>query len=149
MTATVSAAVALADLAALEPLVRAHIDYERAAVVLPDDWAARTATLVAAGKLVVFAARSGGEQVGYASVTTDVATWTGQAFAHLDCLFVAREYRGGGVGRLLVDAVAHYARGRGHGELQWQTPGWNADAVRFYERLGATHRPKERFALVL
>ena len=34
-------------------------------------------------------------------------------------------------------------------EIQWQTPEWNADAARFYRRLGATETVKRRFALEL
>ncbi len=90
-----------------------------------------------------------GEAVGYASVTLDWATLAAQPFAHLDCLYLRESARGQGAGRLLVDAVTHFAREQGCLNLQWQTPHWNADAIRFYQRLGALSQAKERFVLGL
>ncbi|MEV1128784.1 GNAT family N-acetyltransferase [Agromyces sp. NPDC049794] len=140
---------AVEECAAIQPLVQAHIDYERSSTVMPADWSITVGQLIAAGDLVIVVAWLGASAVGYASVTTDVATWSGRRFAHLDCLFVAERYRGANIGRLLVDAVAEHVRSLGLQELQWQTPDWNTGAIRFYERLGATHRPKARFALTL
>jgi len=145
----VAPAVVAADLRNIRPLVAAHAAFERSAVAIPTDWAERTARLIAVGRLAVFVARDGLEAVGYASTTTDVATWTGEEYTHVDCVFVAEAHRGGGVGRLLLDAATHQARSRGHRELQWQTPQWNTAAIGFYERLGATHQSKERFTLPL
>ena len=68
---------------------------------------------------------------------------------HLDCLFVDAAFRGGGIGRSLVDAVCVVARSLNIDELQWQTPQWNASAQRFYARLGASARAKTRFTLRL
>jgi GNAT superfamily N-acetyltransferase len=67
------------------------------------------------------------------------ATWT-------VCSSRAGE-RGRSVGRLLVDAVAQWCREHGLGELQWQTPVWNEDAIRFYRQLGASDRAKAQFTL--
>ena len=84
------------------------------------------------------------------AIPTDWAERTARLIAvgHL-AVFVAEAHRGGGVGRLLLDAATHQARSRGHRELQWQTPQWNTAAIGFYERLGATHTSKERFTLAL
>jgi hypothetical protein len=46
-----------------------------------------------------------------------------------------------------MDSVVQMARQRGLGEMQWQTPQWNADASRFYRRRGASEQVKLRFAL--
>ena len=146
---TITPASDVEDCRALRPLVRAHITFERGAAVVPDDWERSTAHLLQRGELVLLTARVDGDPVGYASMTTDVETWTATTFAHLDCLFVLEEHRGAGIGRRLVLAVVDDARNRGCGELQWQTPHWNASAIRFSERLGATHTPKARFRLVL
>jgi hypothetical protein len=32
-------------------------------------------------------------------------------------------------------------------EVQWQTPAWNTAPIQFYDRLGATGKPKIRFSL--
>lgn len=151
MTVTVSIAKALTieECAAIRPLVQAHIEYEQSDVILPDDWAGRTAQLASAGKIIVLVARAEDQSVGYASFTSDVATWKGESFAYLDCLYVSDARRGAGIGRRLIDAAATEASTSGYRELQWQTPTWNIAAIRFYERLGATHQTKQRFTLPL
>lgn len=145
----IATAITSDEFAAVRPLVQAHVAYERSDVAIPADWEEGTAQLAAAGKLTLLFARVGREAVGYASVTTDVATWTGETFVHLDCLFVAESHRGAGIGRLLVDAAVEETRLRGHRELQWQTPEWNSGAIRFYEGLGARSDTKKRFTLTL
>lgn len=146
---TVRRGVDAAGCAPVRDLVVAHAQHERSDAAVPADWAEGAARLIAAGRLDLFVAEVEGEAVGYASVTTDVATWTAAPYAHLDCLFVAERWRDLGVGRLLVGAVVDHVRTRGLGELQWQTPAWNEDAIRFYRRLGAQGRRKERFTLAL
>ncbi|MDT9695245.1 hypothetical protein [Streptomyces sp. P17] len=39
------------------------------------------------------------------------------------------------------------ARARGLGQVQWQTPPWNTDAIRFSDRLGARAQEKRRYLL--
>lgn len=137
------------DFASVRPLVEEHIRYERSNTVVPDHWERVIAEQVSAGGLVIFVARIDESAVGYASITSDMATWSGERFGHLDCLYVDKNQRGGGLGRLLVEAVSAAARARDLHELQWQTPEWNADAIRFYERFGAVHRTKTRFTLAI
>ncbi|MFK0215391.1 MULTISPECIES: hypothetical protein [unclassified Streptomyces] len=35
----------------------------------------------------------------------------------------------------------------GLGQVQWQTPPWTTDAIRFYDRLGAQAKEKRRYSL--
>jgi len=145
----VRAAISEQELAAIRPLVQAHIEYERSDAALPADWEARAGRLVDAGRLTILVAHDGEEAVGYASIATEVETWTASSFAHLDCLFISDGYRGAGIGRVLFGAVAAEARRQGLSELQWQTPHWNSGAIRFYEGLGATSKDKKRFSFAL
>jgi ribosomal protein S18 acetylase RimI-like enzyme len=144
---TVSRAATLDDCRPVRPLVEAHVEYERSRATVPADWAERVAPFVVSGELVILIAHRGSDAVGYASVTTELSTWTGDVLGHLECLFVAEAHRGAGLGRLLIDAAVEEARSRGLRELRWQTPEWNTSAIRFYDRLGATRETKERFAL--
>ena len=146
---SVRAAIYEEELAAIRPLVQAHIEYERSAAVMPADWEARAGRLVDAGRLTILVAHDGEEAVGYASIATEVETWTASSFAHLDCLFISDGYRGAGIGRALFDAVAAEARRQGHRDLQWQTPDWNSGAIRVYEGMGGTSKDKKRFSLAL
>ncbi|MFC5667186.1 GNAT family N-acetyltransferase [Kitasatospora misakiensis] len=137
-----------ADLPALAELCAAHADFERAGPV-PADLAARL-------EPVLFSARPrawclvvdrGGELIGYATFSREFSTWQAADYLHLDCLFVTEAHRGAGWGRVLLDAVQDAAAALGVAELQWQTPDWNTDAIRFYQRAGARARPKVRFSL--
>lgn len=151
MTASISLTMprTTEDLDDVGRLARSHIEYERSDAVPPADWGERAARLIAEGRLAVYLARVGGDAVGYASVTVEVATWTTHTFAHLDCLYIASGFRGLGIGGILFHTAVQDARSQGHRELQWQTPAWNEGAIRFYERLGARHSPKQRFSLRL
>jgi GNAT superfamily N-acetyltransferase len=90
-----------------------------------------------------------GAALGYASATLDFSTLDGATYLHMDCLFVRDGWRGLGIGRLLWQAVHAFAGERGCRNMQWQTPQWNADAARFYRRLGASEMIKRRYVLPL
>jgi GNAT superfamily N-acetyltransferase len=94
-------------------------------------------------------AHSGHELLGYAAYSLEFATWTGREYVHLDCLFVRDTNRGNGIGQALLARVTQAATELGAREIQWQTPDWNAEAIRFYQRAGATGRHKVRFTLQL
>lgn len=134
----------------LSPLCAAHSAYERCDFVA-DGHVQRLQAALASGRVQAWWLEySGkGDALGYASVTLDWATLAAQPFAHLDCLYLTEPARGLGGGRLLVDAAIRFAREQGCATLQWQTPHWNIDAIRFYQRLGARSQAKERFVLPL
>ena len=50
-----------------------------------------------------------------------------------------------GPAQQVLDALRSYAADAGIDEIQWQTPDWNHDATRFYQRLGAQSLAKLRF----
>ncbi|MEU7820764.1 GNAT family N-acetyltransferase [Catellatospora sp. NPDC049133] len=133
------------DLPALLALIADHAAYERAAPP-PSDLAERLAPALFADppRLRCLVADDAGTLVGYATWTRDLATWTGRHYTHLDCLYLDDRHRGRGLGRQLIDAVVEAAQGD---EIQWQTPVWNTDARRFYERLGARPAEKIRYTL--
>lgn len=85
--------------------------------------------------------------VGFATASPVFSTWQCEDFLHLDCLFLIESARGHGAGRLLIEAVRMYAVSCGFLWLEWQTPAWNAAAIGFYEKLGATAAAKQRFTL--
>ncbi|MDQ1229695.1 GNAT family N-acetyltransferase [Sphingomonas sp. SORGH_AS_0879] len=135
-----------ADAEAMLPLIRSHASYEhgRASV---SEAALRSALDGTSAPLSAWIAIPGRKLVGYASATVDFSTWTGRPFLHLDCLFVQDRCRGLGVGARLLEAVRAHAVERELAEMQWQTPDWNHDAIRFYRREGALFLPKARFFL--
>lgn len=64
------------------------------------------------------------------------STWQGRCY-YLEDLYVKPAFRNLGIGLALLNATADEARRGGAGRLDWQVLDWNADAVRFYERIGA------------
>jgi len=139
-----------ADIPELVDLITDHAAFERAAPPHPELSIRLPGLLFGpAPRLHAFVAAAPGGLVGYATASREVSTWRGTDFMHLDCLFVAATHRGSGTGRLLIDAVTGFARAEGVDELQWQTPQWNTDAARFYDRLGARFSAKLRYSLPL
>lgn len=138
------------DLPRIAELAAEHAAYERAAPP-PGDLAERLAVLLFDGpspRLRCFVADPGsGAPVGYATCAPELSTWDGAEYLHLDCLFLRGGHRGHGLGALLMDAVLGEARALGLAQVQWQTPPWNTDAIRFYDRLGGLATTKERYTL--
>lgn len=147
MSARIKAAEA-SDATAILGLVEAHAAFEREvaslslnklqAILLADS--PPTRLLVAEGDTAI---------VGYAAVTFDFSLWRGRSYGHLDCLFVAASARGCGNGKQLLDAAMEIAQAEGVDRLEWQTPVWNSDAIRFYQRTGALGVTKQRFVMAL
>ncbi|MFZ3493889.1 N-acetyltransferase family protein [Streptomyces sp. 5.8] len=137
------------DLPRLVELMREHMAYERSAP-RPAGLAERLgAQLFADGARlwVLLAETPRGEIAGYAACSAEFSFWEARHYLHMDCLYLAEEARGHGLGAALVDGVAALARELGLGHVEWQTPDWNEGAIRFYDRLGATGKPKLRYAL--
>jgi GNAT superfamily N-acetyltransferase len=84
--------------------------------------------------------------VGYATCTRGFSTWQASDYLHMDCLYLARAHRRLGIGKQLMRAIARLAVLTGCTTVEWQTPIWNEEATRFYERLGAIARIKARFS---
>ena len=87
--------------------------------------------------------------IGYATASLEVSTWAAERFMHMDCLFVREGYRDRGIGAKLMKAIVQEAARQRIGQLQWQTPRWNASADRFYRRAGAVVSEKFRYSLVI
>ncbi|MFJ8038966.1 GNAT family N-acetyltransferase [Kitasatospora sp. NPDC096147] len=151
------------DLPRIAELATEHAAYERAAAP-PSDLADRLAVLLFDGpspRLRCFVAVPGTPSatalddapgtdlgpIGYATCSPELSTWDGAEYLHLDCLFLRDGHRGHGLGARLMDAVLAEARTLGLAQVQWQTPPWNTDAIRFYDRLGGRATTKQRYAL--
>ncbi|MCJ0872932.1 GNAT family N-acetyltransferase [Streptomyces sp. AP-93] len=137
------------DLPRLVELMREHMVYERSAP-RPAPLADRLgAQLFADGARlwVLLAETPRGEVAGYAACSAEFSFWEARHYLHMDCLYLAEEARGHGLGAALMDGVAALARELGLGHVEWQTPDWNEGAIRFYDRLGVTGKPKLRYAL--
>lgn len=77
------------------------------------------------------------EIVGFATFFPAYYSWTGKAL-YLDDLYVKEEDRHQGIGNQLLTAVIRHAKAIGCKKVRWQVSKWNANAILFYQRFGAT-----------
>lgn len=84
------------------------------------------------------------EIVGLALFFPTYSTFKTQPGLRLEDLFVRPEFRGRGIGTALIQAVAALVGDRGYAYLEWTVLDWNAPAIHFYQKLGATILPDWR-----
>ena len=89
-------------------------------------------------------AESGGEVVAFALFFTNFSTFLAQPGLYLEDLYVQPGQRGRGVGEALLTRLGRMAAERGYGRFEWSVLDWNANAIRFYEGMGATVMPDWR-----
>lgn len=136
------------DAEAISGLCALHAEFERAAFN-PQGHFQRLAQALRGEnpRILILLAEKAGLPIAYVSLVREFSTWQAREYLHMDCLFVKDSMRGLGVGRALFAAAQNEARRLGLNELQWQTPAWNADAIGFYQHLGALSVAKQRFRL--
>jgi GNAT superfamily N-acetyltransferase len=93
-------------------------------------------------------AEVGGEVVAFALFFTNFSTFLGKPGLYLEDLYVKPAHRGQGLGRALLTDLARLAVERGCGRFEWSVLDWNANAIRFYEGMGATVMPDWRICRV-
>lgn len=126
------------DVPVILELIRALAQYER----LPHDVVAtearlRTTLFGPRPDAEVVIARVGEAVAGFALFFHSYSTFLAQRGLYLEDLFVRPEWRGRGVGRMLLARLARLAVDRECGRFEWSVLNWNESAIRLYERLGA------------
>jgi GNAT superfamily N-acetyltransferase len=79
-----------------------------------------------------------GAPAGFALWFYNVSTFEGRHGIYLEDLFVRPSARGRGAGFALLKRLARRCRDEGLARLEWSVLDWNAPAIAFYDRLGAT-----------
>lgn len=130
-----------ADLPVILRCIRALAEYERLAHECRATEALLRESLFGAAPAaeVVLAVR-GAAPAGFALWFRSYSTFLARPGIYLEDLFVYPEFRGQGIGRRLLAHLARTAVERGYGRVDWAVLDWNADAIRFYESLGAERR---------
>jgi GNAT superfamily N-acetyltransferase len=82
-------------------------------------------------------AQSGAEVAGYALLFPTFSSFLTTSGVWLEDLFVRPAYRGRGIGKALLAAVAAHVRDSGGQRLEWAALDWNELALGFYRRIGA------------
>lgn len=75
---------------------------------------------------------------GFALFFHNYSTFLAKPGIYLEDLFVLPEYRGHGIGKLLLTYLAKVAVARDCGRLEWSVLDWNQPAIDFYHSQGAT-----------
>ena len=81
-------------------------------------------------------AETEGRPSGFALSFFDYSTWRGPGI-YIEDLFVDPEFRGLGIGKLLLQHLAVLARNKQCTRLKWAVLDWNMPAIGFYRALGA------------
>ena len=90
----------------------------------------------------------GGEVVAFALFFTNFSTFLARPGLYLEDLYVRPAQRGSGLGRALLEHLGRLAAARGCGRFEWSVLDWNANAIGFYESLGATVLPDWRICRI-
>jgi GNAT superfamily N-acetyltransferase len=83
-------------------------------------------------------AEAEGGVVAFALFFTNFSTFLGKPGIYLEDLYVQPAHRGGGLGKALLQHLGALAVQRGCGRFEWCVLDWNENAIRFYEKMGAT-----------
>ena len=79
-----------------------------------------------------------GEVVGYAVFFDFYSTFQGRAGLFLDDIYVRPQFRKHGIGTALLANVAGIAWNENYFCMRWEVLDWNAPAIEFYRKLGAS-----------
>ncbi|WP_445766363.1 GNAT family N-acetyltransferase [Rheinheimera sp.] len=86
----------------------------------------------------VVLAEYGQHAAGFALFFHNYSTFLAKPGIYLEDLFVLPEYRGKGIGKVLLSYLAKLAVQRDCGRLEWSVLDWNQPAIDFYQAQGAT-----------
>ena len=138
-----------ADLPAIVGLIRELADFEHLShlvVVTPESLQPHLFGDKPAAEAVV--AEVQGSVVAFALFFTNFSTFLGRPGLYLEDLYVQPAHRGTGLGKALLQHLGALAVERGCGRFEWSVLDWNENAIRFYEKMGATVMPDWRICRV-
>ena len=124
------------------PLIRALIaelaEYERMAdAAVASDDGLREQLFGAQPGAEVLVGEVDGEPAGFALFFHNFSTFLGKRGLYLEDLFVRPAFRGAGLGKHLMAALARIAVQRGCGRFEWSVLDWNEPSIGFYRSIGA------------
>ena len=138
-----------ADCEPIVALIRELAEFERLShlvVVTPESLRTHLFGPQPAAQALV--AEHGGAIVAFALYFTNFSTFLGRPGLYLEDLYVQPAHRGQGLGGALLRHLARLALQRGCGRFEWSVLDWNARAIGFYEKMGATVMPDWRICRV-
>jgi len=137
------------DLPAVASLIRELAEFEHLShlvVTTPDSLHPHLFGAKPVAEAVV--AEVEGTVVAFALFFTNFSTFLGRPGLYLEDLYVQPAHRGTGLGKALLQHLGALAVERGCGRFEWSVLDWNENAIRFYEKMGATVMPEWRICRV-
>ena len=126
------------DVALIAQLIRDLAEYERLAdAAVATEAGLREQLFGERPAAEVLIAEADGEPAGFALFFHTFSTFLGKRGLYLEDLFVRPAFRGLGLGKHLMAALARIAVQRDCGRFEWSVLDWNESAIAFYRRLGA------------
>ena len=126
------------DVALIAQLIRELAEYEKLAhAAVATEAGLREQLFGEHPAAEVLVAEADGEPAGFALFFHSFSTFLGKRGLYLEDLFVRPAFRGLGLGRHLMAALARIATQRDCGRFEWSVLDWNEPAIAFYRRLGA------------
>jgi GNAT superfamily N-acetyltransferase len=128
-----------ADIPKLLPLMRELAEFEKYAV----DFAVTEEVLREQGfgrsppDFHCLIAEEGDELIGFLVYYFVLFTYRVKPNLIIKELYIAKQHRSRGVGKLLMKAAAREAARAGFGMIKWWVATWNERGIEFYKRLGA------------
>ena len=89
-----------------------------------------------------------GAVVAFALFFVNFSTFLARPGLYLEDLYVQPAFRRLGLGQALLRHLGALAVERGYGRFEWSVLDWNANAIAFYERMGASVLPDWRICRV-
>ena len=86
--------------------------------------------------------------IGFALFFKNYSTFLTKPGLYLEDLYVQEAYRGQGIGKALLIAVAQISQEQGYGRMEWSVLDWNETAIAFYKKMGADILPDWRICRV-
>jgi GNAT superfamily N-acetyltransferase len=126
-------------------MIRGLAQFERLAhmcIATEDDLLRELFSATPAAEVIL--AWEGEQAVGFALFFHNFSTFLGRRGLYLEDLFIHPAFRRRGYGRALLVYLARLAVERGCGRFEWAVLDWNAEAIGFYQALGATVLPDWR-----
>ena len=127
------------DVPLILQMIKGLAEYEKLSdqVVATED-GLREALFGAHPSAEVVVGYAGDQPAGFALFFHNFSTFLGQRGLYLEDLFVLPEWRGRGLGRMLLAHLARIAVERNCGRMKWSVLDWNEPAMRVYRGIGAT-----------
>jgi len=79
----------------------------------------------------------GNEAVSFALFFHNFSTFLGRPGLYLEDLYVRPEFRGRGIGKIMLSYLAKLALERKCGRFEWWCIDWNESSIEFYIKMGA------------